>query len=68
MWVGNHDERLPLEISLYERGRINHVYTEGRRGEGEMEREGEIYLVIFAILLVVVSEVTLVMVDSLSLL
>ena len=64
MWVGNRDGTLPLEISLYERGRINHVCIEGGRGEGG--REGEIYLVIFAVLLVIVSEVTLVMVDSLS--
>ena len=39
---------------------------EGGRGEGG--REGEMYLVIFAVLLVIVSEVTLMMVDSLSLL
>ena len=32
------------------------------------QREGEMYLVIFAVLLVIVSEVTLMMVDSLSLL
>ena len=39
---------------------------EGGRGEGG--REGEMYLVIFVVLLVVASEVTLMMVDSLSLL
>ena len=38
------------------------VLREGGRGEREM------YLVIFAVLLLVVSEVTLMMVDSLSLL
>ena len=39
----------------------------GREGRGR-EGEREMYLVIFAVLLVIVSEVTLMMVDSLSLL